>query len=89
MPLHLLLLQQEERDNMPKAFVGRSWDLKLSLGKKEIPLQSTILQSMVNDKISQQRFCPCHENAYIKKISTTPPNYLVFNYLSWLNPDKS
>ena len=32
------------------------------------------LQSMVNAKLSQQRFWPCHENGLIKTIQTKPHN---------------
>ena len=39
--------------------------------------QNTTLQSMMNAKLSKQRFYPCHENRLIKTIQTIPHNLYV------------
>ena len=42
-----------------------------------IDLDITTLQSLMNTKLSQHRFWPCHENRLIKTIQTIPHNLYV------------
>ena len=37
-------------------------------------IEATTLQSIMNAKLSKQRFWHCHENGLIKTIQTTPHN---------------
>ena len=42
-----------------------------------VVMVSTTLQSMMNVKLSKQRFRHCYENGLIKKIQTIPHNLFV------------
>ena len=49
----------------------------------DIGITNTTLQSMMNAKLSQHRFWPCHENGLIKTIQTIPHNlYVSFKFAS-------
>ena len=50
-----------------------------------IDLDITTLQSLMNTKLSQHRFWPCHENGLIKMIQTIPHNLYVSFKLGFLN----
>ena len=42
-----------------------------------LTIMLTTLQSMINAKLSQHRFWPCHENRIIETIQTLPHNLYV------------
>ena len=45
---------------------------------------ATTLQSLMNTKLSQHRFWPCHENGLINTIQTIPHNLQVSFNLAFL-----
>ena len=60
-------------DDLKKKLCYRFWKCKRENGA----IQLTTLQSMMNVKLSKQRFRHCNENGLIQTIQTTPHNLYV------------
>ena len=65
--LHLSAVRSPE-DERKKAGFLHAWIVEH--GIKQTLIHATTLQSLMNTKLSQHRFWPCHENGLIKTIQT-------------------
>ena len=64
-------------DNYLLFYFNPSLSILILKGSLQYRIYLTTLQSMMNSKLSQHRFWPCHENRLIKTIQTIAHNLYV------------